>query len=155
MRAIGIGVIACLAMACGGRLPEGLGVREGRLAPCPESPNCVSSDAADPGHWIAPIRIEGSPRTAWQGMRALLVETPRVEIVREEGDYLHAVFTTRIMRYRDDVELHARPSRGEIALRSASRLGYGDMGTNRRRVEQLRAELVRRGLARPAESEEE
>jgi uncharacterized protein (DUF1499 family) len=88
---------------------------------------------------------------AWAGLRSLLEATPRVSIVEDEPDYLHAVFTTRIMRYRDDVEFHARQEQHEIAVRSASRVGYSDMGANRRRVEWVRAELARRGLARPSE----
>ena len=152
MRVVGcVGLMALIlnTSGCAGRTPEGLGLREGRLAPCPSSPNCVSSDATDPGHAIEAIAVEGSMTEAWAGLRSLLETTERVTIVSDEPDYLHAVFTTRIMRYRDDVEFHARPQQGEIAVRSASRVGYSDMGTNRKRVEWIRSELVRRGLARP------
>lgn len=151
---VGIMALTLNAMACAGRAPEGLGVREGRLAPCPSSPNCVSSDATDPGHRIDPFVVVGDEEgmeAAWAGLRALLEEQDRVEIQVEEEDYLHAVFTTRIMRYRDDVEFAARPERGEIAVRSASRVGYGDMGANRKRIEWIRSELASRGLVRGAE----
>jgi len=70
--------------------------------------------------------------------------------VTGDADYLHAVFTTRTMRYRDDVEFNARPDRNEIAVRSASRVGYGDLGANRKRVEWIRAELAKLGLVRAA-----
>ncbi|MHA7837653.1 MAG: DUF1499 domain-containing protein [bacterium] len=148
---VGVMALAMNTMACAGRAPEGLGVREGRLAPCPSSPNCVSSDASDPGHAIEPLAVRGGMEPAWEGLRVLLQEKDRVRITQEEPDYLHAVFTTRIMRYRDDVEFHARPDRGEIAVRSASRVGYGDMGANRKRIESIRAELVQRGLVHPKE----
>jgi uncharacterized protein (DUF1499 family) len=144
---VGIVVLALNTAGCGGRVPEGLGIREGRLAACPSSPNCVSSDASDSGHAVAAIAVEGPMEAAWRGLHALLERTAGVRIVADDVDYLYAVFTTRIMRYRDDVEFHLRSERNEIAVRSASRVGYSDMGANRKRVEWVRAELARRGLA--------
>jgi len=54
-------------------------------------------------------------------------------------DYLYATFTTRWLRFEDDVEFVVSPAEGFIHLRSASRLGAEDFGTNRRRVEAIRA----------------
>ena len=154
-RSIGRGVVwmmaGCLLVAqagCGGRMPEDLGVENGRLRPCPESPNCVSSFATDEQHGIASLAIEGSPAAAWDALESELMALERVEIVASQGDYLHAVFTTRLMRYRDDVEFLMRPQQGEIAVRSASRVGHGDMGANRARVESIRAALGERGVVR-------
>jgi uncharacterized protein (DUF1499 family) len=138
------------ALACAGRAPEGPGLREGRLAPCPSSPNCVSSEATDPGHRVEAFVVEGEMEAAWSGLLRWLEEQDRVRITVDEADYLHAVFTTPLLRFRDDVEFHARPERGEIAVRSASRVGYSDLGANRKRVEAIRAELARRGLVRVA-----
>jgi uncharacterized protein (DUF1499 family) len=45
------------------------------------------------------------------------------------------------MRYRDDVEFLLRTDENEIAVRSASRVGYSDMGLNRDRIEAIRAAL--------------
>ena len=128
-----VGVIA--AVGCGGRMPEGLGPSAGGLAPCPSSPNCVSSAAEDEVHAIAAYAIDGSLEGAWQGLQAVLADTPRVEIVTARSDYIHAVFTSALMRYRDDVEFWLRPGASEIAVRSASRVGYGDMGANRTRID--------------------
>lgn len=146
----GVAAFTLNALACAGRAPEGLGLREGRLAPCPSSPNCVSSEATDPGHRVEAFVVEGEMEPAWSGLRRWLEEQDRVQITVDEADYLHAVFTTPLLRFRDDVEFHARPERGEIAVRSASRVGYGDLGANRKRVEAIRAELARRGLVRAA-----
>jgi len=147
----GVAAFTLNALACAGRAPEGIGVREGRLAPCPSSPNCVSSDAVDPGHRVEAFVVEGEVEAAWSGLRDWLKEQKRVRITVDEADYLHAVFTTPLLRFRDDVEFHARPERGEIALRSASRVGRSDLGANRKRVEAIRAELARRGLVRAAD----
>ncbi|HEY7240304.1 MAG TPA: DUF1499 domain-containing protein [Burkholderiales bacterium] len=113
--------------------PDNLGVRNGRLAPCKRSPNCVSSQAetSDREHYIAPIR--GSIRAARDAIKAL----PRTTIVEEKENYLYAEFRTRLMRYVDDVELYFDGK--VLQVRSCSRLGRRDFGVNRERVEELRA----------------
>lgn len=113
--------------------PDNLGVRDGRLAPCKRSPNCVSSqaDPSDLEHYIAPIR--GSIAAA----RSVIESLPRTQIVRAEKNYLYAEFRTRFLRYVDDVELYFDGK--VLQVRSCSRLGRRDFGVNRERVEQLRA----------------
>ncbi len=136
-------VCVSIAAACGGRMPKELADGNGRLAPCPDSPNCVSSEATDEVHAIAAYRIQGDATAAWQALESQLAELPRVEVVTDEGGYLHAVFTTRLMRYRDDVEFELDAAAGVIRVRSASRVGYGDMGANRERIESIRAALAK------------
>ena len=121
------------------------GVHNGRLAPCPRSPNCVGSDEAD-AHAIAPLRIKVPAPEAWSALRKLLARTPRVTIVTAGEDYLHAEFVTAILRFTDDVEFHLRARDGVIAVRSASRVGYSDLGANRSRIERLRGELRSAGV---------
>ena len=111
-----------------------------RLAPCPDSPNCVSSKAPadDRVHHIAPLQLHGDPDTAIERLRALIEDEPRTTIVDAEPAYLHATYTTRWLRFTDDLELEVDADAGVVHVRSASRVGYGDMGVNRRRVESLR-----------------
>jgi len=68
--------------------------------------------------------------------------------VKETSDYLHAECRSAWFGFVDDLELHLRPSEASIAVRSASRLGYSDLGVNRRRVEDLRASLIGRQVLR-------
>jgi uncharacterized protein (DUF1499 family) len=112
--------------------PQNLGVRDGRLAACKRSPNCVSSQSSpsDAEHYIAPIH--GSMAAARDALRAM----PRSTIVEDKGDYLYAEFRSRLLRYVDDVELFFDGQ--VIHVRSCSRLGRRDFGVNRRRVEELR-----------------
>jgi uncharacterized protein (DUF1499 family) len=138
--------------ACGGTRPQDLGEVSGKLRACPESPNCVSSDAEDPDHRIAAIAIVGPPELAFEAARQIVSGWPRSEIVSDSLLVMHVECTSAIMRFVDDLELVLRPMRGEIAVRSASRMGYSDMGVNRRRVERLREEMVRQGVARATES---
>jgi len=120
-----------------GRAPE-LGVTDGRFVPCPDKPNCVSSQAEDEAHAIDPIQLAGDPQAEFARLRQIIQQMPRVEIVTADERYLHATFTTALMRYVDDVELWLDPKIGVAHIRSASRVGYSDLGANRARVETIR-----------------
>lgn len=114
----------------------------GELKPCPSSPNCVCSEgAADKDSFISGLEIPAGvdPAGAFEALAGLVSED--ASVVRREADYLHAVYKTRLMRFRDDLEARLDGAARVIHVRSASRLGYSDMGANRRRVEALRSSL--------------
>jgi len=134
--------------SCAGSRPEQLGATESGLAPCPASPNCVSSDASDAAHAIEPLIAAIDPHEAWRAARELVAALPRTQIVTETGVYLHAECRSALFGFVDDLELHLRPELERIAVRSASRVGYSDLGVNRRRVERIRAALKKRGALR-------
>jgi uncharacterized protein (DUF1499 family) len=135
-------------LSCTDKAPANLGISDSGLAPCPSSPNCVSSDARDPKHNIPPLQLIMPPAAAFQIARELVLKLPRTQIVNETTDYLHAECKSAFFGFVDDLELHLRRAEGIIAIRSAARLGYSDFGVNRRRVESLRASLISRGVAR-------
>ena len=107
------------------------------LAPCPETPNCVSTQASDPDKHMAPIAFRGDLDTTRTRLLALLSHEPRVEVVETRERYVHAVFTTFLLRFKDDVEFVLDPTARVIHFRSASRVGHSDLGANRRRMERL------------------
>ena len=111
-------------------------MKDGRLAPCKRTPNCVSSqaDPADREHYIAPIAFHGS----MQELRRAVESMARATVISGERNYLYAEFRTKLMRYVDDVELYYDEKQGVVHVRSASRLGRRDFGVNRNRVEALR-----------------
>ena len=119
------------------RRPTNLGVKDGRLAPCRSTPNCVSSqaDPEDREHYIAPIAFRGR----MEGVRRAVESMPRSTVIRADRNYLYAEYRTPLMRYVDDVELYYDERAGLVHVRSASRLGRRDFGVNRKRVEELRA----------------
>jgi uncharacterized protein (DUF1499 family) len=131
-----------------GRRPRNLGVSGEKLAPCPPSPNCVCSDATDRSHRVEPFELALEPREAWQAARAAVSALPRTRIVTESRDYLHAECRSPLLGFVDDLELHLRPAQRLLAVRSASRVGYSDLGVNRRRVEELREALRSAGAIR-------
>jgi uncharacterized protein (DUF1499 family) len=128
-----------------GARPDDLGVHDGRLAPPKRTPNCVSSQVdknADPGHYIAPLRYSGDPGRAWATLRKIVEGMPRARVVKDEPNYLYAEFSSKIMGFVDDTEFYLDEKAGVIQVRSASRLGRGDFGVNRARVEYIRAQLA-------------
>jgi uncharacterized protein (DUF1499 family) len=132
--------------ACSTNGPGVVGPRGGELAPCPNKPNCVCSDAADPRRQVAPLVLRGPAAEAWQSLQAHLSSLPRVQLVTVSPVYLHAVFRSRVFGFSDDVEFYLRPQAGEIAVRPASRTGYFDFGVNRRRIEAIRRHLAGLGV---------
>ena len=134
--------------SCSGTRPADLGIKDGRLAACPSTPNCVSSDAADSAHAIAAFQLVAPPADAWRTLRAALDSLPRTKIIIVSDDYLHAECSSAVFGFVDDLELHLRPLQNSIAVRSAARLGHSDFGVNRKRVENLRLLLRQQGVIR-------
>jgi uncharacterized protein (DUF1499 family) len=134
--------------SCAGTRPANLGVKDSHLAPCPMSPNCVSSDDADPAHRITPLELAVPAGEAWRAVRSAVAGLARTNIVTETDDYLHAECSSAFFGFVDDLELHLRTADHLIAVRSAARLGHGDFGVNRKRVENLRSSLRRQGIIR-------
>ena len=126
--------------------PEGSGPG---MPPCPTSPNCVSSEAGDPLHAVAPFLLRVPAQEAWPVVREEVAKLPRTRLVVATPTLLEAECRSALFGFVDDLRLELRSGDGTIAVRSASRLGYSDMGVNRHRVEQLRQALVRRGVLWP------
>jgi uncharacterized protein (DUF1499 family) len=109
-----------------------------QLAACPQTPNCISSQAEDGQHAIAPFSFTGSAQTAWDQLRSAILSEKRTSIVEEGTNYLHAEARSRVFGFVDDVEFLLVPDDNIIHVRSASRKGYSDLGVNRRRIERIR-----------------
>jgi uncharacterized protein (DUF1499 family) len=108
------------------------------LLPCPDSPNCVSSQAKDEKHRMDPIGYAGPMDQAKQRLLAVIASMKRTRVQEDRGEYIHAVFTSRIFRFKDDVEFVFDDKNKLIHFRSASRVGYSDLGVNRKRMEEIR-----------------
>jgi len=140
-----MGILLVLGLAaligCQMKTPPATGLSQGRLLPCPDSPNCVCSQTTDADHQIDPIRFSGEPNAALERMKQVILAEPRTRIVAESPGYLHAVFTSLVFRFQDDVEILVDDGTKVLQVRSASRVGHSDLGANRKRVERLRAEF--------------
>lgn len=135
---LGIVSLVGIFAACSGKRPSNLGARDGKLRPCPDSPNCVSSFATDKTHRIDPLAYTGGVKEARETLLKIIPSMKRAKVVTAEDKYIHAEYTSALFRFVDDVEFLFGDAVGRIEVRSASRIGYGDMGVNRKRVEEIR-----------------
>lgn len=115
-----------------------LGLVDGKLRPCPNTPNCVCSMEGAPAHHVKPLAFVGEPDDAMSRLKAVLADQARIRLIAEETDYLHAECSSLVFRFVDDLEFHLDRPGKKINVRSASRAGKYDFGVNRRRVEAIR-----------------
>lgn len=140
---LGFVFIVCLyfvALSIQSRNRPDLGMIEGRLRPCPDTPNCVSSEDKGRASFIEPLPFKDDPKRSWERIKGV-IRGMGGNIELETDDYLRATFTTAIFRFIDDLELKMDEKNKIIQVRSASRVGRSDLGTNRKRVENLRAQF--------------
>lgn len=127
-----------------GKTPADLGVRDGRLKPCPDTPNCVNSQQQGSAA-LPPLVYRGNPGEAWLRLTSIVEAMPRTTITHRDSHYLRAEAASRLFGFVDDLEFLLDENASVIHVRSASRLGYSDLGVNRRRVEQLRTLFAAEG----------
>lgn len=142
MKAFMLILSAIAIAACSGTPPSHLGVFNDQLATCPDTPNCVSSfaDPENSTHYIEPISFN-NPQTIRAALEKLITSSANVTLIKSEPRYIYAEYQSRLMKYVDDVEFYIVPDQQVIHVRSASRLGYGDLGVNRKRIEMLRTKI--------------
>ena len=136
-------LLNCLFItACSSAHKDVARIVNGKLLPCPSSPNCVSSQAKDPEHKTDAIRFEKKQVTdLHQTILDVLKRMDRATVVSAKPNHIHAVFTTKLFRFKDDVDFLIDADNGLIHIRSASRTGYSDFGVNGKRVETIRKQI--------------
>jgi uncharacterized protein (DUF1499 family) len=134
-----LSVLSGSLAACAGERPNNLGLRDDRLSSCPSSPNCVSSQASDERHRIAPLVFNGNPDTAFARLKQILARRTDTAVIEESPGYLRVELRTAL--FVDDGEFLLDRIGRVIHVRSASRLGYSDLGKNRSRMEEIRREF--------------
>ena len=132
------GVCAYVALAVYSHRTPSLGLVDGRLRPCPDRPNCVVTEGGRAS--VDAVVLPGDGAAGWSRFVAS-VERAGGTVRHDDGEYLHATFESRWLRFVDDLEARLDADAGVIHLRSASRVGYSDRGVNQARLEQLRRSL--------------
>ena len=112
------------------------------LEPCPSSPNCVSTlaEPSDRTHHIEPLSINHDADEVLDAVAAVIVDAGG-EVGKRSANTLEAVFTSRLFRFKDDVAVFVDTEERRLHGRSASRVGYSDLGVNRKRLAQLFGEV--------------
>ena len=112
-------------------LPEKSYASHIELKPCVQVSHCVREELE--------VKSISEP---FEEIKQIIENTPRTKIVENDGDYLHAEVTSRIMKYVDDLEVSYIPENNKIIIRSESRVGEGDFGVNKKRVELIKSYLL-------------
>lgn len=126
------------------------------LKACPKSPNCVSSDLPpEAAKHIAPfVSVDAGEVNSLIAAQPLLAaiatymgSRKEFRIIERSDHVLRVEAKSRLLGFVDDIDLQARGDR--VFVRSASRVGYSDLGKNRRRLETMRKVLIKQGLVKP------
>jgi len=132
-----LGLIACFMFIKNNMTPQNLGVNNGKLAEMPSSPNAVSSQAKTEEKKVSPLAYVENKSKSKLKIENIINEYKSAKIVTNDENYIHVVFTTSAMKFKDDVEFYFDEENEVIHYRSASRIGYSDMGMNRARYDEL------------------
>ncbi|MCB2299082.1 DUF1499 domain-containing protein [Clostridium tagluense] len=117
--------------------PKNLGINNGKLAQMPNKPNAVSSETEEKDKKVEALHFKGNLKDSKDKVIKAIENYGNVKIIKNETNYVYVVFATGIMKYHDDVEFYFDESKKLIQIRSASRIGYSDMGLNRERYNKL------------------
>ncbi len=129
----GVGGFVYLGQASkNGKAP---GLVDGVLAPCPDAPNCVSSEKGT----ASDKQVDALPASSWEALPAAIEDMGGTVTLSDET-YIAAEFTSATFGFVDDLEL--RKGDDGVQVRSASRVGYSDAGANAKRVAELRASVA-------------
>lgn len=131
-------VCGSILSSCSDKKPLNVGVGGSRLTPCPDSPNCVSSQGSDSAHTVAPLSYDSDVEKVITDLKVVINSLKGATVVSESASYLRVEFQSDLFRFIDDVEFMVEDAARVIHVRSASRVGYYDFGVNRRRVEKIR-----------------
>ena len=126
-------IFSSFIISCTGKIPATIS----QFAICPEKPNCVSTKNINTKSYIHPISYNGSTENAKRVLLETINSFESVKIKKELEYFIHVEFTSKIFKFVDDVEFYLKEP-GKIHFRSASRIGYSDLGVNRERMETIR-----------------
>lgn len=122
--------------------PAGRDKITNELQPCPPFDNCVCSQFPDKEkYFIEPLAFKTSRGEAKEILKKVLKKHGAV-ILAESDDYIHAEYKVAFGIFKDDAEFLFKEN--IIHIRSASRVGRGDLGVNRRRAEKIRRDFLGR-----------
>ena len=132
-----IAVSLAVVSACSTKVPN-LGMTEGKFAVCPAGVECVSSQASDDEHKIAPIKATGDPNKVMVDLGRAVESVFGGRVLLSEGNYLRAEFKSTILRTMDDAEFYYDQQAGLIQVHALSRGEALDFTDSRDKIEEVR-----------------
>jgi len=114
-----------------------IGITDGKFHPCPKSPNCVSTQSTDEKHRMHPIKYTSTVAETKEKLKKIVNTFKRTKLITETENYLHFEFRTATFKFVDDVEFYLDEKEKLIHFRPAARLGWSDMGVNKKRMKSI------------------
>jgi uncharacterized protein (DUF1499 family) len=143
IKIVALFLIVMSTVGCVGHAQDSRSTTPADLAPCPDSPNCVSTKSKDPDRAMTPLPYIKSGKESMDRLLEIVRSMKRTTIVSATPSYLHVEFRSALFRFVDDVEFVLEDSARLIHFRSASRTGYYDFGVNRKRMKQISDHYLR------------
>lgn len=103
---------------------------------CPTSPNCVSTLTKQKDKEMQALPFKDL-KQAKQLLLEIVKKMPRTKIKPTDKNFIHVVFTTKILRFKDDVYFYFDEQAKLIQFKSASRVGHSDLGANKKRMKEI------------------
>ncbi len=128
-----------LLTACGQRIDT---MTDKSTNLCSNKPNCASTLEKREAFSVKPFVLVKP--TNIEEIANIAKNLKGAKIISIDGNYAHIECTSSVFRFVDDLEL--RISGDDLIVRSESRVGYSDFGINKKRIEQLRAMLLKQGI---------
>lgn len=141
------------AAGCAGLTVPQYGVHEGQLASCDGQRGCVSSQSGNPEHFVEPINYRSGRHEARAHLLIVLKSWQNAKLVSNHRTYLRVEFPSTDSENDDgptvmgssanidETEFYLPTDQRVIHLRSAPRRNFPDDGTNRARIEAIRAKF--------------
>lgn len=110
-----------------------IGLENAMLKKCPEKPNCINSFyPEDKEHYIAPLELALDINQIESKLNAY----PEFQLIKKDQKYMYYINESKIFGFIDDIEIYLTNSK--VYFRSASRVGYSDLGANLKRIEKIK-----------------
>lgn len=130
-------IIPPLFLGCTSKPPELRGIHDGRLPDCPKTPNCVSTMTTRSEHLVNQLNYSSSREEAKRMIKEVIYELGNASLEEEKTNYFWVECRSRWLGFVDDLEIYFPEKEKVIHMRSASRLGYSDLGVNAKRIEHI------------------
>jgi len=114
------------------KVPQ-LGHENGVLTALPKTPNAISSQIPNSIALAMPLAFKGNIIESREKLKVAVYNLGYVELMKEEENYLYFVFTSKGLKFKDDVEFYLDETEEVIHVRSSSRAGSSDLGMNYKR----------------------
>ena len=129
-------IVAFIVIRSTPKTGEAPGLVKGMLSKCPDKLNCVCSENYDdPSHYIDPIIIPQNITLDLFTLLKKVIQEMGGHVLIERDNYIAATFSSALFKFVDDLEIRVDLSQKVFHFRSASRVGYSDMGVNKKRTE--------------------